>query len=172
MNSLRHETNWEGDGMQGAGETQGARRTTGVSPAARPTVGAAGLRAVDPEVGPKAQRRRFSSTYKLRIIQEAAACKQPGEVAALLRREGLYASSLTKWRQLHKQGALAGLGAARGRKPDPETQQRQRIRELERENQHLRGKLRQAEVIIEVQKKVSEILGIQLAPSDEADERT
>lgn len=154
----------------GAGETKGARRASGVSPAARP-LGVAGLRPVDPEVRPKAERRKFSPSYKLKILQQAELCQEPGELGRLLRREGLYASHLSKWRQLYKKGGLDGLGAARGRKPDAETATRQRLRELEQENQRLRGKLRQAEAIIEVQKKVSEILGIQLAPNDDLDAR-
>ena len=171
MKALNHDTRREGgDSTPEAGETEGARRASGVSPAARPR-GVVGPRPVDPEVRPQAERRRYSSSYKLKIVQQAELCKDPGEVGALLRREGLYASHLCKWRKLYKKGALEGLGAPRGRKPDPETATRQRLRELEKENQHLRGKLRQAEAIIEVQKKVSEILGIQLAPNDDSEKR-
>jgi transposase len=158
MKVLRSETHLEGEGARRAGETEGARRATGVSPAA-----AAGVMAPDPEVVPKAQRRRFSPSYKLRVLQEAETCKAPGMLGALLRREGLYASHLTKWRKLYKQGGLAGLGPKRGRKPDPQRPELERMRELERENERLKHRLRQAEVIIEVQKKVSEILGIPLA---------
>lgn len=171
MKALNHDTRWEdGSRASEAGEAEGARRASGVSPASDAT-NALGLRSVDPEVRPQAERRRFSASYKLKIVQQAELCKDPGEVGALLRREGLYASHLSKWRKLHKKGALEGLGAPRGRKPDPETATRQRLRELEKENQHLRGKLRQAEAIIEVQKKVSEILGIQLAPNDDSEKR-
>ena len=171
MKTLNHDIRREeGASTPGAGETQGARRANGVSPAPGPTR-ALGPRPVDPEVRPKAERRRFSPSYKLKIVQQAELCRDPGELGALLRREGLYASHLSKWRKLHKKGALEGLGAPRGRKPDPETATRQRLRELEKENQHLRGKLRQAEAIIEVQKKVSEILGIQLAPNDDSEKR-
>lgn len=171
MKALNHDTRWEdGASTPGAGETEGARRASGVSSAPGVTR-ALGPRPVDPEVRPQAERRRFSPSYKLKIVQQAELCKDPGEVGALLRREGLYASHLSKWRKLHKKGALEGLGTPRGRKPDPETATRQRLRELEKENQHLRGKLRQAEAIIEVQKKVSEILGIQLAPNDDCEKR-
>jgi transposase len=168
MNSLKHETRWEGGGTGEAGETEGARRASGVSPARL----AGGPRPIDPEVQPKPQRRQFSAAYKRRILQEVQACKGTGEISVVLRREGLYASHLSKWRKLEKQGALEALETKRGRKPDPESAARQRIGELERENQRLRGKLRQAEAIIEVQKKVSEILGIQLAPSDDSDARS
>lgn len=169
MNSLKHETRREAGEPRGAGGTEGARRASGVSPAARLTGSTEGAQPLDPEVQPKAQRRQFSATYKRKILQEAQACRGSGEISALLRREGLYASHLSKWRKLEKQGALEALESHRGRKPDPETAARQRIAELERENRRLQGKLRQAEAIIEVQKKVSEILGIQLAPSDDTD---
>jgi len=125
--------------------------------------------AVNPEVRPKAERRQFSSSYKLEIVQQAERCQGSGELGALLRKEGLYASHLSKWRKLLKKGGREGLGASRGRKADPETATRQRLRELEQENQRLRGKLRQAEAIIEVQKKISEILGTPLAPSDDSE---
>jgi transposase len=148
----------------GAGETEGARRASAVSPAPIPV----GVGGVNPEVRPKAARRQYSSSYKLEIVQQAERCQGPGELGALLRKEGLYASHLSKWRQLFKKGALEGLGASRGRKADPETATRQRLRELEQENQRLRGKLRQAEAIIEVQKKISEILGILPAPNDDS----
>ena len=118
----------------------------------------------EPEV--KAQRRQFSLAYKLRFLQEADACKSTREVAALLRREGLYHSHLSKWR---KQRQTDTLEKMRGRKPDPDAEFKQRIRELERENERLQGKLRQATKIIEVQKKVSEILGVSLDETDGGD---
>ena len=75
----------------------------------------------DPQVVPKAVRRQFSAEYKLRILAEADACTERGELGALLRREGLYASHLEKWRKQRERGALAGLGGQkRGRKPDPQ----------------------------------------------------
>jgi transposase-like protein len=124
-----------------------------------------GLRAVpEPEV--RAQRRQFSAAYKHQILQAAATCKANGEIVALLRREGLYFSHLSKWR---KQQRLGTLGSMRGRKPDPDAALKQRIEELERENERLQGKLRQAAKIIEVQKKVSEILGVSLEETDGSD---
>lgn len=118
----------------------------------------------EPEV--RAQRRQFSAAYKRQILQAADACKGKGEIAALLRREGLYFSHLCKWRKLQR---LDTLDRMRGRKPDPEAELKQRIQELERENQRLQGKLRQAAKIIEVQKKVSEILGVSLDETDSSD---
>ena len=112
----------------------------------------------DPEVVPKAQRRQFTATYKRRILQEYEACTRLGEKGALLRREGLYSSHLTTWRRQRERGELAGLASRRrGPKPDPQAAE---IARLQRENERLRKRLEQAELIIEVQKKVSQILGI------------
>jgi len=119
----------------------------------------------DPEVVPKAERRRFSAEYKRRILQEAAACTQSGEVGALLRREGLYSSHLTTWRQQRRRGELQGLTPAqRGRKADPQAAE---IARLQRENERLKAQLERAELIIDVQKKLSQMLGLSETPSDE-----
>jgi transposase-like protein len=108
----------------------------------------------------KARRRRFSGAYKLEILQAVDACSQPGEIGALLRREGLYSSHLSKWRQQRDAGALEGLRPRkRGRKARPVDPQAKRITQLERENERLLRKLEQAEMIIDVQKKLSRILG-------------
>lgn len=110
----------------------------------------------DPEVVPKAKRRTFSSAYKLRILEEADACNKPGEIGALLRREGLYSSLLSDWRRQREAGSLAGLSPKkRGRKS---TGDMRRIAELERENERLRRQLEQAETIIGVQKKLAGLL--------------
>jgi transposase-like protein len=112
----------------------------------------------DPEVPEKAQRRRFSEEYKLRIVEAADRCRNPGEVGALLRREGLYSSLLSIWRQQRRDGALDALRSRkRGPKPRRSAESWQ-IEQLERENVRLREELRKAEVIIEVQKKVSRLL--------------
>lgn len=119
----------------------------------------------DAEVVPKAERRRFSAEYKQRILQEAEACAQPGEVGALLRREGLYSSHLTTWRQQRERGELQGLTPAkRGRKTDPQAAE---IARLQRENARLKAQLERAEMIIDVQKKLSQMLGLPETPSDE-----
>ena len=114
----------------------------------------------DPQVLERPVRRSFDRDYKLRILQEADACNAPGQLGALLRREGLYSSHLTAWRHQRTAGMLAGLAPKRrGRKPlavDPLAEENQRLR---RENQRLATRLKQAETIIEVQKKVAEILG-------------
>jgi len=121
----------------------------------------------DPEVPAKAKRRRFSGEYKRRILKEADRCSKPGEIGALLRREGLYSSHLSTWRKAREQGELAGLRPKkRGAKVDPGKIAAQESDKLRRENARLKKKLEQAELIIEVQKKVSKLLGIQLEPPD------
>ena len=117
----------------------------------------------DPEVLPKAERRQFSAEYKLRVLAEADRCNEPGQIGALLRREGLYSSHLSKWRQQRERGAL---GQQRGRKADPQTAE---LKRLQRENERLRSRLERAEHIIEVQKKLAELLGTTLdeTPSNE-----
>ena len=112
----------------------------------------------------KTQRRRFSAEYRLRILKQADACKKPGELGALLRREALYSSLLTNWRRQREQGALKGMrGRRRGPKPRPIDP---RVTQLEVEHCRLQRKLQRAETIITLQKKVAEILGIPLKPLD------
>jgi transposase len=118
------------------------------------------VRAVDPEVLERPRRRRFSAEYKVRILREAERAKESGQLGALLRREGLHTSNLTTWRRQFERGALAGLAPKkRGKKAKPADARDRRIRELERDNERLRKRLEQAETIIEVQKKVSALLG-------------
>jgi len=122
----------------------------------------------DVEVPAKPTRRRFTVGYKLRVLREADGLKGAGEIGALLRREGLYSSHLAAWRRERERGALEGLRSRkRGRKGRPERALERRAAELERENERLRKRLEQAETIIEVQKKVSRLLGI--SPESESD---
>lgn len=119
----------------------------------------------DPEVPERARRRRFTVSFKLRVLQEAAACKN-GELGALLRREGLYSSHLTAWRRQREQGVLSAVQPRRGRPPkDPTSAEVARLR---RENERLTRKLAAAETVIDIQKKVSALLGITLASADDA----
>lgn len=118
-----------------------------------------------PSVGvpAKPKRRRFSAEFKARIVEEADACTQPGEITALLRREGLYSSHLVNWRQEYRRGAVASLAKRRGSKAkDPVVLEKE---ELERKVVRLEHRLQQAEKIIEVQKKLSELLGIPMPDS-------
>ena len=109
----------------------------------------------DPEVVEKAARRRFTAEYERRIALEAEQCDQPGEIGALLRREGLYSSVLAKWRrQLREESLSRSKKSNKNGKLTPA----QQLARLERENERLKEKLRQAELIIDVQKKVSEMI--------------
>ena len=112
------------------------------------------------EVVAKAKRRQHPAEYKLRILREVDECKGSGEVGALLRREGLYSSLVSKWREQRERGSLTGLsGHRRGPKVDPQAVE---IARLQRENKRLQEKLERAELIIEVQKKVARLLGVPL----------
>ena len=120
-----------------------------------------------PEVLEKPVRRRFTVEYKARILAEADACTQPGMLGELLRREGLYSSYLTTWRRQRDDGALAGLTPKRrGRKAKSNSPLADENKRLQRENRRLTEQLRQAELIIDVQKKVSEMLNIPLKSPD------
>ena len=119
------------------------------------------------EVLAKAKRKQFSAAEKLRILREVDACQGSGEIGALLRREGIYSSYLTTWRRQRERGELDGLAPQkRGPKEDPQAVEKAR---LQRENERLREELRKAHLIIDVQKKVSQILGVPLEESKEED---
>jgi transposase len=119
----------------------------------------------DPEVSTKAKRRTFTAEYKRRILTEADGCTMPGEVGALLRREGLYSSHLTVWRRQREAADLAGLTPKkRGRKKDEEAAELARLR---RENERLRKQLDQAELIIAAQKKLAQALEALTENADE-----
>ena len=121
----------------------------------------------DPEVVFETRRRRFTAEYKQRILAEVDQCQEAGAIGAILRREGLYSSHLTTWRRQRVQGQLAGLDPKkRGRKPDPQAAE---LARLQRENERLKARLQQAETIIEVQKKVSQLLGLAPIETDESD---
>lgn len=126
----------------------------------------------DPEVDSKAIRRRFSAKYKRRILQEADQCGSGG-IAALMRREGLYSSHLTTWRKQRETGEIAGLEPRkRGKKPVPRNPLAGEVERLRRETQRLQKRLRQAETIIDVQKKLCDLLGLTVPPieQNESDE--
>lgn len=124
----------------------------------------------DPEVLAKPKRRQFPAAYKLRIVEEAEACTELGAVGALLRREGLYSSHLSQWRQQQRSAALSALEPKkRGRKGKVQTPETKRIAELERQlakaerdKRKLEMKLKRADLLLGIQKKVSELLGIPL----------
>lgn len=159
------------DGVESFPAPRGSRieRSRG---AGERSAGVGGLEVVevrpDPELVERPRRRRFTAEYKLRTLQEADACTSPGEIGALLRREGLYSSHLSTWRQQRDQGALAALDRPRGRrKPHP----------LEAENAQLRRRTERAEAelvkarkVIEVQGNVSALLGELLKPRSAMDD--
>jgi len=148
-------------GSSAVGETQGVRRTTGGSPTAGAPAVERPINSPDPEVPEKKPRRRFTAAYKLHVLHLADQCSQPGEIGALLRKEALYSSHMTTWRRQRQEGSLQGLSPKkRGRKAKPIDPSAERIAQLEKENLRLKLNLRKAEIIIEAQKKISEILGI------------
>ena len=122
----------------------------------------------DVEVLAKATRRRFSAEYKLKILREAEACRQPGELGALLRREGLYSSNLTTWRAQRQAGELGGLAPKkRGPAPKAKNPLAPKVAALEREVTRYKARAERAETLVELQKKVTEFLGVALQRNGE-----
>jgi transposase len=148
------------------GERSETSRNGGASiPVAAPATRIPGV--ANPEVSDKAVRRRFTAEYKRRILQEADK-SGPGGVAALMRREGLYSSHLTTWRKQRKSGEIAGLAPRkRGKKPVPSNPLAAENEKLRRETQRLQKRLHQAEVIIDVQKKLCDLLGLTVPPIEQ-----
>jgi transposase len=123
----------------------------------------------DPEVVERPHRRQFTAAYKLQILDEADGCRMPGQVGALLRREGLYSSHLRDWRRQRMQGTLSALAPhRRGRPPTPAHEVE--LTRLRHENDRLSRQLAAAEAIVEIQKKVSALLGL-TQPNDDSDRR-
>lgn len=117
-----------------------------------------GSGAPDPEVEPKAKRRTFSASFKKRILDEVAA--SPEKTGAILRRNGLYSSHLTTWRRARDAGTLKALAKKRGRKgKSAEQLENERLR---KENARLQRELEKAQILIDAQKKLAEILGVDL----------
>lgn len=145
--------------------SQGARRATEEGAVER------AARAPDPEVVATARRRQFSASQKRRIVAAAEACRKPGELGALLRREGIYSSMLSTWRkQIRRANEQALTPQRRGPKPAPARAERVRIEQLEREKARLERELEKARLIIDVQKKVATLLGIELAQAPKGGE--
>ena len=140
------------------GASQGARRATEDAPGLAPPAIPPGS---DSEVVPRARRRRFTNADKRRILQAAELCTKPGEVGALMRREGVYSSSLSTWRRQRETADLAALAPQkRGPKADPARVDAQHIAQLTRERDQLRAELDKAQLVIEVQKKVTALLNL------------
>jgi transposase len=123
------------------------------------TEAATGVSTTDPELAPRAVRRKFTAQYKLGVLTEVEACTRPGEVGALLRREGLYTSHLTHWRKQRDAGALQALGRPRGRPKGPGPSQAAALGKLRLRAERAEAQLEKARRVIEVQGKVSALLG-------------
>lgn len=144
-------------------ETQAAMGA-GTEGGRRPTVVPAPI-AANPEISDRPRRRTFTAPEKLRILKEADQAAGTGEIGAILRRHGLYSSALGEWRRQREAGTLGGLTPARrGPKSRPANPLATELASAQKENAQLRRRLERAEAIIEVQKKLADLLGIQLAP--------
>jgi transposase len=143
----------------------GARRVAGIPCMGRAQGGRSmeslPIHPPDPEVPEKAVRRHFTAEYKLNILRQSEDCREKGEIGALLRREGLYSSHLTTWRRQKDAGILSGLKPKpRGRKASPSHPLQAEVQQLRKENHRLQRRLKKAELIIDIQKKISQMLGI------------
>jgi len=149
------------------GERSEPERAGGASPAGGELVGSRNG-TPDPEVSAKKLFRRYTAAYKLKVLREVDQCTKPGETGALLRREGLYSSLLSSWKRQREAGQLDGLaGKKRGYRGASSDKQSAEIKRLRRETRRLARKLHQAEVVIDIQKKASELLGIPLNSPDD-----
>ncbi len=130
-----------------------------IEPKQTPSADGGDAHAPDPEVLPRAERRQYTAQYKLCILEEVERCTERGQIGALLRREGLYSSHLSTWRRQRAEGQLQALSPQkRGRKVQEVGVEE--LTRLQRENERLRARLEQAEMIIDVQKKLSRLLGL------------
>ena len=139
------------------GASQGGRRATEDAPGSAPPIPRPGT---DSEVVPRARRRHFSNADKRRILEAADRCSKPGDVGALMRREGVYSSSLSTWRRQREIADLAALAPQkRGPKLDPHRAETLHIAQLTRERDSLKSRLDKALLVIDVQKKLAALLG-------------
>ena len=156
--------------VKSVSERVGARRASALSETEAAESQTKSLVIPDPEVTDKAERRRFTAKYKLSVLQQVDASTEPGSKGAILRREGLYSSNLNTWRRQRDEGSLAALTPKqRGRKAVPADPVSLENEQLRKENARLAKRLKQAELIIDVQKKVSQLLGITLATPPESE---
>ncbi len=133
--------------------------------------GATHRRTPNPEAILRPARRRFTAKFKLELLEEIGRCVSAEERGAILRREGLYSSQICEWRKARGAGALSALSRKRGRRPTQSPQGKQ-VEQLEAENKRLKARLTEAETIIDIQKKVSEILGNKIHRTDQDEERS
>lgn len=141
-----------------SGAAQGARRATEAAPESAPPAVQSGS---DSEVVARTQRRQFSSADKRRILNAADRCSKPGEIGALMRREGVYPSSLSTWRRQREAAELAAVAPQkRGPKIDPARAPALHFAQITRERDSLRDQLMKAQLVIDVQKNVATLLGL------------
>ena len=161
VNPMKTDSKKHGPALAKEDASQGARRATGEASSFAPPP--------DPEVVAVAKRRQFSSTEKRRILNAADRCSAPGEIGALLRREGLYSSMLSTWRRQRENAERNALEPnKRGPKSDPARAEARALAHLTQDNDRLRRKLAQAQTIIEVQRKLCTLFGLPSAnPSSE-----
>lgn len=154
----------EGSGSSSLDDvTQGARRATVETSSGAPPP--------DPEVVAITRRRRFPGAEKRRILGEADRCTKPGQLGALLRREGIYSSMLANWRKQRDQSDQVALAPRkRGPKPAANGEEVRRMKHLTRENARLQRELERAHTIIDVQKKICTLLGVPTAEESGEDE--
>lgn len=163
INQQSKDTMPTADGLPDPGASQGARRATGDAPGSARSPNPAGS---DCEVVARARRRHFSNADKRRILQAADRCTKPGEIGALMRREGVYSSSLSTWRRQRDAADLVALAPQkRGPKADPAQIEARHITQITRERDHLQVQLDKAHLVIEVQKKVAALLALLTADS-------
>jgi transposase-like protein len=154
-----------GDTERSGGERSEAPRSGGFPMVERSS--SSPERVPDPEVAARPRRRQFTAEYKLRILREVDSCKGSGEIGALLRREGLYSSHLVLWRRQREEAAQSQL-KARKRGPKPKVQD-PRVKQLERENARLQRQLKRVALLLDIQKKAGEILGIPMKNLDDVE---
>jgi len=157
---MRKET--ELTGGKGTASTELTRRVNGVEAEKAVFRGAV----PDPEVSSKTARRRFSQSYKIRILDQLDNCTKKGEKSVILRREGLYARTVLSWRRQRKAGKLEGESSLALKASPKNVQQNKRLNELELENERLKKKLDMANKIIDFQKKIAEIMEIPMGEID------
>lgn len=128
-------------------------------------------KAPDPETLEKPKRRRYTAQYKKRILEELDSFTKPGQKGALLRREGLYSSTVANWRKQRNEAGFASLKPKkRGPKSCKNPSEQKRIKELERENRKLQKKLDRANLLLDIQKKISQLTGIPLTMTENEEE--
>lgn len=155
-----------GDAERSGGERSEAPRSGGYPMVERSSSPSA-ARVPDPEVAARPKRRHFTAEYKLRVLREVDGCKGPGEIGALLRREGLYSSHLVLWRRQREEAAQSQL-KARKRGPKAKVQD-PRVKQLERENARLQRQMKRIALLLDIQKKAGEILGIPMKNLDDVE---